>query len=127
MKSIDKEIIQCAKNLRNNMTKEEKHLWYDYLKKHPIRFQRQKIYGRYILDFYSYKARLVIELDGSQHYKEKAIEYDKKRTEFLEENQLKVIRFTNLQINQNFSGVCSVIDKIVTERVSQFEKTKNNR
>ena len=70
----NKEIVPLAKTLRKNMTKEEKHLQYDYLKEYPIRFIRQKIIGKYIVDFYCAKAKLVIELDGSRHYDDKGIE-----------------------------------------------------
>ena len=72
----NKEIIPLAKALRKNMTKEEKHLWYDYLREYPIRFIRQKVIGKYIFYFYCAKAKLVIELDGSQHYDDKGIEKD---------------------------------------------------
>jgi len=77
------------------MTKEERHLWYDYLRNHPARFTRQKILGNYIADFYSAKAQLVIELDGSQHYEEDGLIYDRIRSEYLEEYGLKVIRIPN--------------------------------
>ena len=80
----NKEFVPLAKTLRKNMTKEEKHLWYDYLREYPIRFIRQKVIGKYIVDFYCAKAKLVIELDGSQHYDDKGIAKDTLRTEFLE-------------------------------------------
>ena len=76
-------IVSFAKDLRKNMTKEEKHLWYDFLKTHPARFLRQKVLGKYIADFYCAQAKLVIELDGSQHYKEEGREYDYERTSYL--------------------------------------------
>ena len=69
-----------AKYLRKNMTKEEKHLWYDFLKLHPEKFLKQKILGKYIVDFYCAKAKLVIEIDGTQHYENDSISYDNKRT-----------------------------------------------
>lgn len=69
-------LVLNAKSLRKNMTKEERHLWYDFLKAYPIRFQRQKIIGKYIVDFYSAKMKLVIELDGSQHFENQGIKYD---------------------------------------------------
>ena len=81
----NKEIVPIAKTLRKNMTKEEKHLWYDYLREYPIRFIRQKTIGKYIVDFYCAKAKLVIEVDGSQHYEDKGIEKDALRTEFLKQ------------------------------------------
>ena len=80
----NKQLVPLAKQLRKEMTKEERHLWYDFLRNYPIRFSRQKVLGRYIADFYSAKAKLVIELDGSQHYESEAMEKDAERTEFLE-------------------------------------------
>lgn len=112
-------LVGFARNLRKNMTKEERHLWYDYLKGHPARFQRQKILGKYIVDFYSASARLIIELDGSQHYYDKEIEKDDERTLFLEQYNLKVIRIPNNEVNKNFSGVCDYIDKNISQSLSQ--------
>ena len=111
----NKEIVPLAKELRKNMTKEEKHLWYDYLREYPIRFIRQKVIGKYIVDFYCAKAKLVIELDGSQHYDDKGIEKDALRTVFLEKYELKVIRISNLDINKNFEEVCMFIDNEVMQ------------
>ena len=105
--------IKLAKNLRRNLTRQEKHLWYDFLRKHKIRFQRQKCIDNFIADFYCHKAKLVIELDGSQHYTEKGLKKDEFRTEKLEGYDLHVIRFTNEQIDKNFLGVCEYIDMIV--------------
>ena len=97
------------------MTKEERHLWYDYLRTHPIRFVRQKVLGKYIADFYSAQAKLVIELDGSQHYDEQNAQEDAERTAFLEEYGLTVIRIPNHEINKNFRGVCEFIDAAVKQ------------
>ena len=102
-----------AKALRRNMTKEERHLWYDFLRDYPVRFLRQKVIGNFIVDFYCRKARLVIELDGSQHFEEAEIIRDKARTAFLEGQGLKVIRIPNNEINLNFRGVCEYIDNLV--------------
>ena len=102
-----------ARDLRKNMTKEEKHLWYDFLKDYPIRFLRQKVINNYIVDFYCHKARLIIELDGSQHYEEKNLLKDRIRTEMLEERNLTVIRILNRDVNNNFKGVCEYIDEFV--------------
>ena len=107
--------IVLAKNLRKNATKEENHLWYDFLRYYEIRFQRQKVIDNFIADFYCYKAKLIIEIDGSQHYSEEGIKRDEFRTEILEGYDLKVIRFTNKQINENFQGVCQYIDTVVKE------------
>ena len=106
-------LTQNAKTLRKNMTKEEKHLWYDFLRMHHIRFLRQKVIDNYIVDFYCNEARLVIELDGSQHYEESGLLKDKFRTERIEERNLTVIRIPNNEINNNFKGVCEYIDDIV--------------
>jgi len=110
-------MIPLAKQLRKEMTKEERHLWYDFLRDYPVHFRRQKIIANYIVDFYCAKANLVIELDGSQHYEREDIEYDKKRTEFLERFGLTVIRIPNNEIFSNFKGVCEYIDLTVTERI----------
>ena len=95
------------------MTKEERHLWYDFLRYYPIRFLRQKVIDNYIVDFYCNKARLIIELDGSQHYESTVEEYDILRTASLEARKLRVIRITNYELNRNFEGVCRYIDETV--------------
>ena len=113
----NKDLIRVAKNLRSNMTKEEKHLWYDYLKNYKVRFSRQKILGKYVADFYCAKANLVIELDGSQHYQEKELDYDKARTEYLSKFNIKVVRIPNNEVNKNFDGVCRYIDMTVQQNL----------
>ncbi len=115
----NKSLVPQAKQLRNNMTKEERHLWYDFLKDYPIRFNRQKVLGKYIADFYCHKANLVVELDGSGHYEEASLAYDRKRTEYLEEYNLTVIRISNLDVIKNFEGVCTYIDTFVKQSLSQ--------
>ena len=107
--------ITLAKNLRNNATPQENHLWYDFLSKYKVRFQRQKAIDNFIADFYCHKAKLIIEIDGSQHFTENGQEKDSFRTEILKEYDLKVIRFTNHQINTNFRGVCYYIDEVVND------------
>lgn len=104
-----------ARTLRKNMTKEERHLWYDYLKNYSVRFLRQKVIDNYVVDFYCHDAKLIIELDGSQHYEEKGLLKDKIRTERLEERNLTVIRIPNIEVNKNFRGVCEYIDITVKE------------
>ena len=111
----NKKIVPLARVLRKTMTKEERHLWYDFLREYPIRFSRQKVLGRYIADFYCAAAKLVIELDGSAHYTDEGEEYDKNRTRFLEEYGLRVIRIPNNEIISNFKGVCEYIDLLVKE------------
>ena len=112
-------IVLTARMLRKNMTKEERHLWYDFLRDYPIRFVRQKVLGKYIADFYCAKAKIVIELDGSGHYTEEGKQYDIERTAFLEEYGLKVIRVLNSEIINNFRAVCEYIDTIVKQSLSQ--------
>jgi len=109
----NKNNIVLAKNLRKNATPQENHLWYDFLSKYNVRFQRQKAIDNFIADFYCHKAKLVIEIDGSQHFTETGMGKDEFRTEILEGYDLKVIRFTNRQINTNFQGVCEYIDETV--------------
>jgi len=98
------------------MTPWERKLWYLFLKDYPIRFQRQKCIGEYIVDFYCSKAKLVIELDGGGHYDPESQQKDQNRTESLERNGLKVIRFCNTDIDKNFYNVCTAIDKEVKTR-----------
>ena len=107
----DKKLKECSRELRNNATKQENHLWYDYLRHHCKQFYRQRIIGRYIVDFYCPKAKLVIELDGSQHYEDDAQEYDRIRTEYLTALGLHVLRFSNADVDKNFQGVCLEIEE----------------
>ena len=99
-----------AQELRKNMTLEERILWYQYLKDYPIQWNRQKVLGEYIVDFYCKTKKLVVELDGSQHYEPEQIAYDAKRTKYLKSLGLTVLRFSNTDIKTNLSGVCEVID-----------------
>ena len=115
----NKQLVPFAKQLRKEMTKEERHLWYDFLRNYPVRFSRQKVLGKYIADFYSAEARLVIELDGSQHYEGDNIEKDAERTTFLKGYGLTIIRIPNNELNRNFRGVCEHIDAIVRQSLSQ--------
>ena len=103
------------------MTKEERHLWYDFLRSCPHRFYRQKILGKYIADFYCAKAKLIVELDGSQHYEEKNREKDSLRTEYLQGYDIAVIRIPNNAMFSNFDGVCMYIDSVVQERIRDRE------
>ena len=98
-----------SKMLRRNMTKEEKHLWYDFLKQLPQTINRQKVIGPYVVDFYCACARLVIELDGSQHYEENERLKDQERDTYLRELGITVVRYTNLDIHKKFGAVCADI------------------
>ena len=99
-----------ARALRKNMTKEEAHLWYQFLCRYKPRFHRQYVIGPYIADFYCHQAKLVVELDGSQHCDPGKMEYDQKRTEYLHLQGLKVLRFSNLDVMRRFRSVCEAID-----------------
>ena len=116
----NKRLVPFAKQLRKEMTKEERHLWYDFLRSYPVRFSRQKILGKYIADFYSAEAKIVIELDGSQHYEAENTEKDAERTAFLESYGLRIIRIPNNEISRNFRGVCEYIDIAVRQSLSQL-------
>ena len=118
MKETDKrkQLLDRARTLRRNMTRQEKHLWYDYLRHYPIKIYKQRIIDNFIADFYCHSARLVIELDGSQHYTVEGKSYDEFRTEILEKYGLHVLRFSNIDIDERFEGVCYIIDKTIKER-----------
>ena len=116
-------LISRAKELRKNATKQENHLWYDFLRGYPVRFQRQKTIDSFIADFYCHEARLVVEADGSQHYDEQGLAYDKERSAIFAEYGVKVIRFSNMEVEQNFQEVCNAIDSEVKERVRELEDT----
>lgn len=103
----NKRLKNNARHLRKNMTKEERHLWYDFLKALPVMVHRQKVIGNYVVDFYIAEAKLVIELDGSQHYEDPA--YDTQRDAYLKSQGLTVLHIPNNAIWENFSGVCEAI------------------
>lgn len=107
----NKNMIPRAKAMRSPMTKHEALLWYRFLRHYVPRFQRQKTIGSYIADFYCHKAKLVVELDGSQHDEKRARAYDEERTRFLEAAGLRVIRFWNAEVDHDFAGVCAAIDR----------------
>lgn len=109
---MEKELMRKrSQELRKNATKEENKLWYQYLRTHSFQFNRQKPFGRYIVDFYCDRAKLAIELDGSQHYDSEGLANDRERSVYLEQNEkLRVLRFSNADINQNFNAVCDAID-----------------
>ena len=113
------ELTDKAKQLRKNMTDEERHLWYDFLKNYPIRFLRQKVIDNYIVDFYCHQARLVVELDGSQHYENDGLEKDRIRTEKIESRNLTVIRIPNNAVHSNFRSVCEYIDLYVQQALRE--------
>ena len=103
------EHLEIARTLRKNMTPQERHLWYDFLKKISVPVKRQAMIDKYIVDFYIPSAKLVIELDGSQHFEEPGLEKDKERDRTLRIMGLQVVRYMNPDIDDNFSGVCKDI------------------
>ena len=107
-----------ARALRKNMTKQERHLWYDFLRDYPIKFYRQRVIDQFVVDFYCSKAKLILELDGSQHYEDLGVKKDKIRDRFMQENGFKVLRYSNFEINDNFEGVCIDIEQKVMAQMS---------
>ena len=110
-----------AKKLRREMTRQERHLWYDCLRSFPITFRRQKQFGYYIVDFYCAACKLVIEIDGSQHYEPENAAQDQARTEYLNSIGLQVVRFSNHDVDAHFQSVCATIERIV-QAAQQKEK-----
>ena len=111
--------IVLAKNLRKRATPQEKHLWYDFLKNYEIKFQRQKVIGEYIVDFYCPSLKIAIEIDGNQHYSKDALEKDKIRTKEINKQGIQIIRITNKQIDKDFVWVCEYLD-------AEIQQIKNN-
>ena len=110
------DLIPRARELRKEMTRHERHLWYDFLRFYPIKVYRQRTISGFIADFYCASAKLVIELDGSQHYTPDGLAYDEGRTEVFNQLGIEVIRFTNRQIDTEFDAVCAQIDRTITSR-----------
>ncbi len=110
-------MLSRSQKLRKDMTKEEKKLWYQFLRKYPVQFRRQYIIGNYIVDFYCYQARLIVELDGSQHYEPAEKAKDAIRTAYLESQGLQVVRYSNLDVDHRFRSVCEDIDRIIEARL----------
>lgn len=108
-----------AQALRKVMTKEEAKLWYQFLCRYQPRFHRQYVIGNYIADFYCHRAKLVVELDGSQHCGPGQMEYDRKRTEYLRSQGLTVLRFSNLDVMRQFRSVCEAIDFAVSRNKAE--------
>ena len=112
--------IPLAKALRKNATRQENHLWYDFLSKYPLaRFQRQKAIGAFIVDFYCHKAKLVIEVDGSQHNTNSGRHHDQIRTDILENLNLSVIRIPNAMVDREFDRVCEFIDTFTKKKLEK--------
>ena len=111
------DLNERAKEMRKNMTSEERKVWYSFLKNHELKFLRQKIIDNYILDFYCPKYKLAIEIDGSQHYEEGNKEYDEIRTRLLNAYGIEVIRFSNTEVKTKFIQVCTNINKLIAKKI----------
>lgn len=109
----DAQTKDFAKKLRKEMTRQERHLWYDFLRTHRCKWYKQKPIGKYITDFYCGSVKLVIELDGSQHYEARELEYDKYRSEYFRGFGITVVRFPNNFVDMYFEGVCEEINKTI--------------
>ena len=120
----NRKLTPFSRTLRANMTPEERHLWYDFLKKLPVTIHRQKVIGPYITDFYCASAALVIELDGSQHRTEEGVQADKIRDEYLNNLGILVLRYSNESIHKNFYGVCADIQRHITARQSPLNRSQ---
>ena len=107
----NKKLTPNAKVLRRGMTKEERHLWYDFLKTLPVTVHRQKVIGQYIVDFYVASEKIAIELDGSLHYEDDGVKKDAERDIYLKSQGLTILRYSNADVNRNFQGVCQDILK----------------
>jgi len=106
----DNSQLESARRLRREMTPHERKLWYLFLRKYPVKIYKQRIIGRFIVDFYCACAKLVIELDGSQHYEPRGVAHDAERSQFLAELGLEILRFSNRDIDRDFRSVCEQID-----------------
>ena len=118
----DSKNLSHARQLRRNMTKEERHLWYDFLRGYPVKIMKQKPIGNYIVDFFCESAKLVIELDGSQHFEENGMAYDEQRTRFLEGLGLTVVRYSNADINRHFREVCENLDRLIQSKREGYNR-----
>ena len=112
----DKKLIAYSRDLRRNMTGEERHLWYDFLKTLPMPVNRQRVIGQYIADFYISSAKIVIELDGSQHFEDEGLRKDAERDKCFEKMGILVLRYSNYDIKNSFDVVCQDILNNITDR-----------
>ena len=113
----DNSQLENARQLRREMTPHERKLWYLFLRQYPVKIYKQRIIGRFIVDFYCASAKLVIEIDGSQHYEPQGMAYDSERSEFLTALGLEVLRFSNRDIDRDFRGVCEQIEITIQNRL----------
>ena len=107
--------LKYARELRKNMTAQERRLWYGFLRSHRVKFYKQRPAGPYIVDFYAHRGKLVVELDGGQHYEAAGLARDRERDAYLSAHGLRVLRFSNLDVDRNFPGVCQAIDLALSQ------------
>ena len=112
------ELLPRAKELRKNMTAQERKLWYLFLRTYQYKFYKQRIIESFVVDFYCSKAKLAIELDGSQHYTEQGSAYDQQRSAVIEKYGILVLRFSNKEVDENFHNVCETINELVQNRLA---------
>ena len=109
-------LVSRSRELRKEMTRHERHLWYDFLRQYPVKIYRQRVISGFIADFYCASAKLIIELDGGQHFTPEILAYDQERTKIMNQLDIKVVRFTNHQIDTEFNAVCAEINRLITAR-----------
>lgn len=126
MKYHPPHLRENARTLRKNMTKQERKLWYEFLKTLPVTVKRQELIGRYIADFYIPSAKIAVELDGSQHFEDKGLAYDRERDRFFAERGIRVLRYPNNAVTQNFAGVCESILLHLEQSTTETTETEND-
>jgi len=117
MPNYNKDLVPRSRELRKKATRQENHLWYDYLRTYPVRCWRQKVIGSYIADFCCIQAKLIIELDGMHHLEQSRMEYDAERTKYLEACGYQVVRFSNKSIDTQFALICEQINREIQQRI----------
>jgi len=110
-------MLDRARELRREMTPQERRVWYAFLREYPVKIYKQRIIESFVVDFYCAKAKLVIEIDGSQHYTEQGMEYDAERSTVLAKYGLEVLRFSNADVDRRFQAVCEMIDQTIKSRM----------
>ena len=118
----DNILLDRARQLRKDMTEQERRLWYTFLRDHPAKIYKQRVVGPYILDFYCPAAKLAIELDGSQHYTDGGLEYDQRRNEYLRDRGITVLHISNDDVNRHFDSVCEGIDAAIKAAAPEVRK-----
>ena len=113
-------LLPRVKELRREMTPQERHLWYDFLRDYPVKVYKQRIIDSFIADFYCSSAKLVIEIDGAQHFSEEGLLRDRVRTEIIERYGVQVLRFTNHEVDSQFEAVCNLIMHTIETRRQTF-------